>query len=499
MKTMRRGVALALLVGLLTACGSPGAARAQNPDTDPAVTGSSASGSATAEFPAPDSVLAATLSRAFRTAARRALPAVVFVSVEKEVAARRMPVPEPFQRFFQMPEGDQPHFRQEGTGSGFIYDAEGYVMTNHHVVANATRVSVRLRDGREFSAEVVGSDPSTDVAILKIDPGGDELPVVELGSSEGVAVGDWVLALGNPLGLDFTVTAGIVSAKGRQLTAREAALEAFIQTDAAINMGNSGGPLIDLMGRVVGVNTAISGGQRWVGYGFAVPVSLAQRVAGDLIEYGRVRRPRLGVRVSDVTAVDAEAYRMDEVRGAEINTVEDGGPAEEAGLQIGDVVVAVNGETIEDATDLTTTLAGFRPGDEVTLTVLRDGERREIEAELGEFDTGSGGTATEAAAQEDTPETRLGFGVQELTPAIARELGFQRSEGVIVSRVAPNSNAAEAGVRRGQLLLRINDAPVSTVSDVQGALEGIEAGQVVSIRVRDPEIGRTIVNFRARE
>lgn len=491
---MTRGLALVLAAGLLTACGSPGDAQAQNPATEQAP--------AAAELPtdsaAPDSALAATLSRAFRTAAERALPAVVFVSVEKEVAARRMPIPEPFQRFFQMPEGEQPHFRQEGTGSGFIYDAEGYVMTNHHVVADASRVSVRLRDGREFSADVVGSDPSTDVAILKIDPDGEELPVARLGNSSRLAVGDWVLALGNPFGLDFTVTAGIVSAKGRQLTAREAALEAFIQTDAAINMGNSGGPLIDLMGRVVGINTAISGGQRWVGYGFAVPVDLARRVAGDLIEYGRVRRPRLGVRVGDVTAVDAEAYGLDEVRGAEVVTVEDGGPADRAGLEIGDVVLAVNDQEIEDATALTTTLAGFRPGDRVTITVVRDGERRRIEAELGEFDTGEEGARTESAPDEDAPETRLGFGVQPLTPQIARQLEFEETEGVIVSQVSSNSNAAQAGVRRGQLLLRINDTPVNTVDDVREALAEIEPGEVVSLRVRDPELGRTIVNFRAR-
>jgi len=297
-----------------------------------------------------DTAIASALSNAFRAAADRALPAVVQVTVERgtQVAGRTVPLPDMFRYFFGLPEGgpDQqiPLPPQQSTGSGFIFDQQGHIVTNNHVVADAERVRVRLVDGREYAAEVVGTDPSTDVALLKVRAGNEErLPVLAFADSDSLRVGDWVLALGNPLGLDFSVTAGIVSARGRQITGRTGALEAFIQTDAAVNPGNSGGPLVDLLGRVVGVNTAIVGGPRFVGYGFAVPINLARRVVSDLLEYGYVRRPRVGVSVSDVTAVDAEAYGLDRIAGAQVKTVEAGSPADRAGIEVGDVVVALDG------------------------------------------------------------------------------------------------------------------------------------------------------------
>src|SRR5690606_6824878 len=261
---------------------------------------------------------------------------------------------------------------REGSGSGFIFDSRGYVMTNRHVVADADEVIVTLSDGREYRATVVGTDPMTDVAVIRIDPnGGKPLPVATLGSSEDLQVGDWVLALGNPLGLDFTVTAGIVSAKGRNvgILRREAnlsAVEAFIQTDAAINPGNSGGPLADLTGRVVGVNTAIASATGfYAGYGFAIPIEVARKVANDLIEHGVVRRPRLGVLVEEINATDAEVYGLDEVAGAEVKQVQEGTPAAKAGLKVGDVIVGLDGVPIRTATQLISSLAQREPGEKV--------------------------------------------------------------------------------------------------------------------------------------
>ena len=449
-----------------------------------------------------DSSIAADLSAAFRAAARRALPAVVFIQIEREAGAGAGPqpdIPEPFRFFFGPPDrgGEMPP--QIGAGSGVIMDTEGRIITNSHVVADATRVLVRLVDGREFEAEIIGDDPSSDIAVIKIDPGDDRpLPVATMGSSDDVRVGDWVLALGSPLGLDFSVTAGIVSARGRQLSGRRLALESFIQTDAAINPGNSGGPLVGLNGEVIGINTAIFGAQRFVGYGFAVPISLAERVIDDLLEFGEVRRPRLGVQISDVTAVDADVYGLDEIRGADINVIEAGSPAESAGLELGDVIVAVDGDPVDDATDLTTTLARRRPGDTVELTVVRDGDRRQVEVELGRFegDAAPGGQPREEVRRQT--ERLLGFRVEALTPAIAERLGIDRTSGVVIADVAPFSAAANAGVRPGAVVLAINGDEVASVGDVDAIADNLTPGSVLSLRLLVPEIGETIVNFRTR-
>ena len=446
-----------------------------------------------------DPSIARALSTAFRAAADHALPAVVQITVENtaRVAGAQGQVPEELRRYFGFgAPGQGPVPPEMGMGSGIVLDGEGRILTNNHVVANAERVRVRFVDGREFVAEVVGGDASTDIAVIRIPKGsGASLPAVSFGDSDSLRVGDWVLALGSPLGLDFTVTTGIVSARGRQLSDQEGALEAFIQTDAAINPGNSGGPLVDLLGQVVGVNTAIAGGPRFVGYGFAVPINLARRIARDLLEYGYVRRPRLGISVSDVTAVDAEAYRLERIAGAEVNSVQEGSPAERAGLRVGDVVVAVDGRPVDDATELTATLAQRKPGDRVRLEVVRGGQRRDMTLELGEFErprpAPAGGAAPGGAG------ARLGFEVAPLTPQLAEQLGLRgRDGGVVVTNVDPYGAAAAAGLRQGQLVLRINDRAVKDPSDVARIAEQLRLGQVASVRVRDPAIGETIVNFR---
>jgi serine protease Do len=442
-----------------------------------------------------DTGVAAALSHAFRQAAARALPSVAYISVVRQAPNVEQAVPDPFHRFFQLPEGyERPP--QRGTGSGFVMDEDGHLLTNHHVVAGADEVLVRFPDGREFRAEVLASDVTTDLAVLRTTDGErHDLPAAESGDSDELQVGDWVLALGNPLGLDFTVTAGIVSAKGRQLTGSTTTLEAYVQTDAAINPGNSGGPLIDLYGRVMGINTAISGAPMFVGYGFAVPINLAKRVVRDLLEYGYVRRPRLGVSVSDVTAVDAEAYGLDEVRGAEINTVEDGSPADEAGLEIGDVVIALDDEPIVNATALVTGLVRRQPGDRITLAIIRHGRRSTVSVRLGEFPRAEVAEGPRNARTRGGP---LGFEVQPLTLELARQHDLDAEAGVVVSYVVPYDAAATAGIRPGQLVLRINDKAVTRVDDVEAIARTLKSGSVVSLRVRDPTLGETIVNYRLR-
>jgi len=468
-----------------------------------------------------DTATAHRLSNTFRAAADRALPAVVHISVVAEprtVAQRgreapQIPqgIPEEFRRFFEdlggVPGDPVP---QGGAGSGFIIDAQGHIMTNAHVVARANRILVRLVDGREYDARLVGADTNTDVAIIKVDPRrGETLPVAQFGTSDATRIGDWVIALGNPLGLDFTVTAGIVSAKGRSLrrgggSATEGApppLEAYIQTDAAINPGNSGGPLVDLFGRVVGMNTAISA-QNFIGHGFAVPIDLARRVASDLMQHGYVRRPRIGVTVGDVEAVDVEVYGLtDGVRGAEITSVQEGQPGARAGLRPGDVVLAIDGREIQDGTDLTTTLARRQPGEEVTFTIWRDRARRDVRVRLGEFARPEARTADAGPAAR--PAERIGFSVAPVTADEAARLRLPRESGLVIDQITPYGPAAGRGLgsrqaQRPHLLRSINGKPVRTEAEFEQVARGLQSGDAVSLRVVDPELGEIVVNYRLR-
>jgi serine protease Do len=452
-----------------------------------------------------DTTTAFRLSNTFRAAADRALPAVVAIQVEAQrqlVQGRRVPqqVPEEFRRFFEQfdfsvpDDPDRP--LPQGTGSGFIIDEAGHIMTNHHVVHGATRITVRTLEGREYAARLIGSDSATDVAIIKIEPrSGETLPVSTLGDSDVLRVGDWVLALGNPLGFNFTVTAGIVSAKGRQLQrANEAALEAYVQTDAAINPGNSGGPLVDLFGRVVAMNTAISG-PAFVGYGFSVPIDLAKRVADDLIKQGFVRRPKIGVRIQPVTDVEADLYGLGEVRGAHVVAVEEGQPAARAGIRPGDVVLALNSRPIEDATELTTALARLQPGETVQLTVWRDRRQQQVSMRLAEFERAS--PPPVAVAENGSNATRLGFQAQEVTAQLARQFELSDMEGLVITAV-PRSSPAFGRVGAGQVLLTINGQRVRTAAELARISAGIEPGNIIALRLRDRELGEMVVNYRAR-
>jgi serine protease Do len=445
-----------------------------------------------------------TLANAFRQASSAALPGVVYVQVETGGRTVSQQVPPELRGtpFEEMYGGGRVRIPpSQGSGSGFIMSADGYVVTNNHVVENATRVRVVLNDKREFDARVVGRDPNTDIAVLKIDA--RNLPTVKLGDSDALQTGDWVLALGYPLSLGQTTTAGIVSAKGRSIGIMErtasatAPLEHYIQTDAAINPGNSGGPLVDLDGRVVGVNSAIASPTGFYsGYGFAVPVNLAKRVADDLIRYGVVHRPKMGVEIRDVGTADAEVFRLPAPTGAVV-AGEPQGAARSAGLQLGDVIVRIDGVDIRNTGDLMETVARKNPGDRVTVEYVRYGDRRRTTLRLDEMDTRPLAAAAEEAGERRGAEARVGFAATQVTPQIASRLRLERAEGVVVTGVDPSGPAA-GRLFAGLVIERLNGREIRTIADLRAAIEAVRPGQVVSIVGRRPEAGgQTIVNFRA--
>ena len=441
-----------------------------------------------------DTASAARLSGAFRGAAATALDAVVQIGVTSRGVLR--PPPGPFHDL--IPEDNRERLMQ-GNGSGFIFDERGHILTNHHVIENAVDIRVTLVDGREFPAELVGSDPNSDVAVIRIE--GDDLPVAAMGDSDQLKVGDWVLALGSPLGLRFTVTAGIVSATGRAigiLGTGGTQLEAFIQTDAAINPGNSGGPLVDLKGRVVGINSAI---QTQTGYfagaGFAIPINLARKFAEDLVAYGVVHRPRLGVSIGQVTDADAEIYRLPAVTGVEITSVTPGEAADRAGVQMGDVILRINGEPVAGMSELQARIARFQPGEEIELDIARYGSRLSTTVKLGEFEP-----APRAAADLQLQRGRLGFSVGAMPPEYADAVGRPGERDVpVVVEVDQLGPALEAGLRPTHVILQVNGQRVRTVADVRRATARLGSGDVVSLVVLDPRAEQpvpTIINYRIR-
>jgi serine protease Do len=446
-----------------------------------------------------DTTAAARLSAAFRAASARALPAVVQITtiamVERPEAAFRGRAD-----LEEIPE----HQRAQGSGSGFIIDPRGYILTNNHVIQDAVDVQVMLLNGREYRAEVVGSDPSTDVAVIRIDPAGEELPVIEMGDSELIRVGDWVIALGNPMDLAFTATAGIVSAKERSIdilrrtTGLENTLESFIQTDAAINPGNSGGPLVDLNGRVIGINTAIESATGYfTGAGFAVPIALAQKVARDLIQFGVVRRPRLGVSIQDVNAADAELYALPSVSGVEITSITPGESADRAGLEIGDVVLNINEHEVHSVADLQARVALFQPGDRIEVRYIRYGKEMSAEVALGEFEVAR---EREARRAPDRPRNPLGFTIGELPAQIAARLNLAAAGAPFVTGVDPFGPARGSGLVPGHVIRRFNGRDIRTARDLERAAAGIRTGEIISLIVvnaqgSDPQ--PTIVNYRA--
>jgi serine protease Do len=446
---------------------------------------------------------ASALSQAFIRTSEIASPAVVNITIEStrrsQTAAQQIP-PELREFFpFPLPEGGEGQdVPVQGMGTGFLITPDGYILTNNHVVADANRIWVTLQDRRRLEARVVGRDPTTDIAVVKVE--GTGFPVVRLGTSENARVGEWVLAIGFPLGLDKTVTAGIVSAVGRPLNIiatpeQPWGIEDFIQTDAAINRGNSGGPLVNLTGDVIGVNTAIASQTGFsAGYGFAVPIDLARRVADDLIRHGRVRRPALGVRIENVGPEDVDVFGLPRVAGVLVQDFTEGSPAERAGIQPGDVIVRVEGREVERTNQLQRAIAARQPGETVTIDVIRYGQARQVRVQLIEA-PGVAPPPTAAASPERTGSGRLGIRVEELTQQRARQFGFRDAGGVVVVEVG-QYGAAGGRVGRGSRIRTVDRQQVTDVASFQRLLAARRPGEVISLGLETPDGARRIVNLR---
>ncbi len=474
-----RLAAVALLVaGVAAGAGLhavlPHGATPEGPRAEPAVLAAPAAAPAQAAAALAASG-AISFEEGFAPIVRQAAPAVVNISASRveRIEGRTMspffddPI---FRRFFEQFFPDIPRERRENSlGSGVIVRPDGYILTNHHVVEHAQKIKVTLDGNRVLDAEVVGTDPRTDVAVLKVNA--TDLPSVPLGDPAQLEVGHFVLAIGNPFGLGKTVTLGIVSATGRGGLGIEA-YEDFIQTDAAINPGNSGGALVDVRGRLVGINTAIfSPNMRGnVGIGFAIPVDMAQHVMQQILEHGRVIRGYLGVRIQAVTAEMARALGLPEPRGALVAAVEEGTPAAEAGLKREDVIVELDGEPVRDSRDLQLKIARLAPGTRVKLGVVRQGERKTIAVKLGELPEEE---AEAPAGGDEGGEAPRGIAVQTLTPELAERLRLPAdTEGVVVTEVEPGSPWEEAGLRRGDAVLEVNRAPVRSAREFRQAVRG---------------------------
>ena len=455
-------------------------------------------GSATAQTAPPAPELVAGLPD-FTRLVEQVGPAVVSVQAEvgggqRATTQRGQPVPDEeipefFRRFFgpgmpQMPGmPGMPAPRGTSQGTGFIISSDGYVLTNHHVVEGADTVRIRLEDRREFTAKVVGSDEQSDVALLKIAATG--LPSLRIGDSNAIKPGQWVVAIGSPFGLDHSVTAGIVSAVGRANPYAGQRYVPFIQTDVAINRGNSGGPLLDTRGQVVGINSQIfsnSGG--YMGVSFAIPIDIAMNAVQQLKATGKVTRGQLGVQIQNLTRDSASALGLPDANGALVARVEAGSAAERAGVQRQDVIRSVNGRAILESSDLPPIIGAMAPGTRVTLDVLRDGKSRSLTATLSKLDeaaaTGTDEAAGPAAAAQANP---LGIVGEDLDPDKRRQLGLEPGEGVLVARVEGLA-AREAGLRPGDVILAVGRSDVTSASALNAQLRAVGAGKPVMLLVR---------------
>lgn len=427
------------------------------------------------------------LSATFRNVARSLRPSVVNISTVQNVKTSGVIEMHPFMHespfsgLFGITPFDGlrqrlPEMQQRsGLGTGVIVSDDGYILTNNHVVANADEITVSLLDDRSFTAEVVGADQKTDLAVLKVDAK-DLLPAT-LGDSDAIEVGEWVLAVGNPFGLEQTVTSGIISAKGRA-NMGIAEYEDFIQTDAAINPGNSGGPLVDLRGNVIGINTAISsrtGG--YMGVGFAIPMNMAKDVMDKIIEDGRVIRGWLGVSIQDLTPDLAASFNFDGTDGVLISDVMEDGPAADGGIRSGDIVLEYRGQALSTANDLRHAVAKTRPGTKADVVVIRRGDRKELTVEIGEREANLTSTTIRRGNAD------LGLSVETLTPALANRLQGNEKEGVLVTQVKQGGVAHRAGIRAGDVIVSINDVAIDDVRSFRDALESADVASGIRLQV----------------
>jgi serine protease Do len=392
---------------------------------------------------------------------------------------------DPFEQFFrrftpQMPKS----FKQRSLGSGFILNADGTIVTNSHVVEHADEILVKLSSKEhQFKAKVLGTDPKTDLALIKIEPEGATIPAIKLGDSGQVRVGDWVMAIGNPFGLEQTVTAGIVSAKGRVIG--QGPYDDFIQTDASINPGNSGGPLLDQQGDVVGINSAIfseSGGN--MGIGFAIPSNLAKSIVDQLKTKGKVVRGWLGVMIQDVTEDLASSFKLSDPHGALVSSIKEGSPGAKAGLERGDIIVEYDGHAVKSSHELPTMVASTPIGKDVEVEVLRDGQEKTVKVKIEEMPKGAGGPEEEGEEEAAPAGEKLGLMVAPVTPDVAKELGIEPGAGVVVRGVKSGSTAEEGGLRPGDVILEVNRKPVKSVEDFKDAVGKSKAGGSLLFLVR---------------
>jgi serine protease Do len=375
-------------------------------------------------------------------------------------------------------------FKQRSLGSGFIIDREGYILTNNHVIEKASSIKVRLSDEKEYDATVVGKDAKTDVALIKINVK-HELPVAAFGDSDKLEVGDWVVAIGNPFGLEHTVTAGIVSAKGRVIGAGP--YDDFIQTDASINPGNSGGPLLNMKGEVVGINTAIvSGGQ---GIGFAIPINVARDLLTQLKSKGKVARGWLGIVIQKITPEIAKTFGFKESEGALVSDVAEGGPAEKAGIKRGDIITSFNGKHIKDNETLPRLVGATEIGKKAKVSIIRDGKPMEVEVVIGELPEGG-----LKASKKPEVEKDLGLVVQDITPEIAKHLNIKDRKGVIVTDVTPGSPAQDADIRSGDIIKEIGRKPIRSIADFKETMGSVNSKEgVVMLIKRDNTTFYTVI------
>ncbi len=430
-------------------------------------------------------------SEAFVSVAERLTPAVVAIQVQKvrrQARGRQQAIPPELLPFF-----DGPPPTQEGSGSGFVISPDGYIVTNNHVVADADRITVNMSNRKSYPATLVGRDPQTDVAVLKIDA--SNLTTVTLGDDERLRVGEWVLAIGNPLGLDFTVTAGIVSAKGRgnrevPVGQSQWAITDFIQTDAAINPGNSGGPLVNIRGEVIGINTAIASQTGlYSGYGFAIPVGLARIVWTDLIESGKVRRAALGVTIQDVSAEDADAAKLPRITGVKVegcSALAGSSPACAAGIDAGDIIVKLDGVEVDRVSALQRYVRSKKPGATVTVTVNRFGAEKEFKVKLIEASEETVAAAAPAAAAP-APATKLGVDVEAVSAEFIRQNALtEEQRGLRVVAVEPTGPAANRLLpEAGDVIVGVatTGERIKTIADLERVLSAKKAGEVLSLRV----------------